>query len=129
MSKTEKARLVKMIEEILNKEIPGTPRIGGRVTYVPLPGTGSKARHILSPRAQQVFSLLKKLGKGTSTEIQKGLKVNRNVVAGAVHELKSKRAIKTERLFVAGGGEEREQVAAEVAPRKRTRRQRKAGAE
>lgn len=119
MSKSEKKRLIKQIEEILNTEIPGTPRIGGRVMYIPLPGTGSTARHILSPRAQQVFSFLKRLHQGgTSAQIQKGLKVNRNVVAGAVHELKVKRAIQSRRLQV-GSRQPREQVAAEVAPKKR----------
>lgn len=123
MGESEAKRLVRMIESMLNREIPGTPKIGGRVMYLPLPGTGSKARHVLSPRAQQVFSFLIKLGKpASSADLQKGLRVNRNVIAGAVHELKAKRALKRVQV---GGRREAVEVAAEAPPRKRGRGRRK----
>lgn len=121
MSKTMTERLkslVLQIEQILNTEIPGTGQIGARQTmYVPLPGTGSKARHILSPRAQQVFSYLMQHKDGVSSaDLMKDLRVNRNVIAGAVHELKAKGVMRSERRFLGPI-----ETAAEYAPRPRPR--------
>jgi DNA segregation ATPase FtsK/SpoIIIE-like protein len=111
MSRTEVRRLIKGIEELLNTEIPGTPRIGGRVMYVALPGTGSKSKDVLSPRAQQVMAFLARNRKASSQALQKALKVNRNVIAGAVHELKQAKFVRSERF-------EPDQVAAESRPRR-----------
>lgn len=129
--------LVKRIEEILNAEIslgprprlaaqasqPPNPAGGSRTMYVPLPGTGSRFK--LSPRAQQVYSFLTRNRKASPGALQAGLKVNRNVIAGAVHELKRKHAIRVER---SASTRQPVATAAEYAParrskpRKRTRR-------
>ena len=86
-------RIIQGIEELLNKEIPGTPQLkmttrGGRVMYVALPGSGRKSKNVLSRRAQQVLGAINRQRRATAGALQKTLDVNRNVIAGAVHELK-----------------------------------------
>lgn len=97
-------RIIKAIESVLNSEIPGTPRISqmrqtpdglaGRVMYVALPGSGNKSKNVLSRRAQQVLASINRQRKATSAAIQEALDVNRNVIAGAIHELKQARFVK-----------------------------------
>jgi hypothetical protein len=97
-------RIIQAIESVLNAEIPGTPRISqvrrtsagltGRVMYVALPGSGRKSKNVLSRRAQQVLATINRLRKATSAAIQEALEVNRNVIAGAVHELKQAKFVK-----------------------------------
>lgn len=90
-------RLGEQVEALVNAPIPGTGRMplqGARVLYMTLPGTKAdriykKARAAkLSARATEVLAFLVKQQKASSAALQKGLKVNRNVIAGAVHELK-----------------------------------------
>ena len=141
MERSDVKALVRKIEELLNTEVtilPGrakrrepeaasgdehdpNPPIGGRIMYVPLPGTGRRFQ--LSPRAQQVFSFLTRNRKASPKALQVALKVNRNVIAGAVHELKAKHAIRTE--SVGPSGRRLVETAAEHAPRKRRKRSRR----
>lgn len=91
-------RLLAQLETLLNTEIPNTPRIsgraiGGRVMYVPLPGK-KRIRTELSKRAAQVLDLIERNHAATSAQIQATLHVNRNVVAGAIHELKQFKLVK-----------------------------------
>jgi DNA segregation ATPase FtsK/SpoIIIE-like protein len=116
MSKTTARRLMKRIEEFLNAEIPGTPRIGGRVHYVALPVAGTEAE--LSPRAEQVMKFLRRRQRATSAALQSALRVNRNVIAGAVHELKQAGLLKSESIDGFSGGRHME-VAHEAPPRRR----------
>lgn len=74
-------------EKVMNRPIPGT---GARVMYVAIPGKG-KNREELTARAQEVLGFLNQAGnrhRATAADLVKGLKVNRNVIAGAIHELK-----------------------------------------
>ncbi len=98
-------KIVRGIEELLNAEIPGTPRISqvrlskggaisGRVMYVALPGSGNKSKNVLSRRAQQVLAAINRQRKATSAALQESLDVNRNVIAGAIHELKQAKFVK-----------------------------------
>lgn len=80
-------KILAAVETALNAEIPGTPRIGGRVLYVALPGN-KKNREALSRRGSQLYAFLVKHKNATSAALQAGLKVNRNVIAGAMHELR-----------------------------------------
>jgi hypothetical protein len=98
MKRTDIDRIVKAIEASLNAEIPGTPRItgrvvGGRVMYVALPGKG-KNREALSRRAGQVLAAIARKKEATSKALQGALRVNRNVIAGAIHELKQAKLVK-----------------------------------
>jgi hypothetical protein len=89
-----------MIEKVLNEPIPGTPNISGlrrnadglqlqgRVMYVALPGSKRKSQNVLSRRAQQVLGQVNRTGRATAAALMDALEVNRNVIAGAVHELK-----------------------------------------
>lgn len=97
------ADLAKQIASLLTTEIPGTPHIGvpgpfsrmGRVQYRRMRGSVKD----LSRRAQQVVAALDKHGgRGTSADLQKWLKVNRNVIAGALHELRQAELITAERV-------------------------------
>lgn len=100
MSKSERATVISEIRSLLerlgNTEIPGTPKFGGRVTYVPLPGSSVKARNILSPRARQVYRTIRKQKRATSRDLQRALRVNRNVIAGALAEMRAASMIKSE---------------------------------
>lgn len=105
MSKVERQKLsmisqirglLDRVERIGNAEIPGTPRIGGRVSYVPLPGSTVKARNILSPRALQVYRAIAKQKRATSRDLQKAMRVNRNVIAGALAEMRAAGLVKSE---------------------------------
>jgi hypothetical protein len=81
-------------ERTMNKPIPGT---GGRVMYIALPGRG-KNRKELSARADEVLTFLTSHKNTTSAALQKGLKVNRNVIAGAIHELKQSGFVQSQRI-------------------------------
>lgn len=91
--------VIERLEALLNREIPHTPRItgsrmiGGRVMYVPLPGS-QRSRAALSKRAAEVLAIIQQNHAATSGQIQATLHVNRNVVAGAIHELKQFRLVK-----------------------------------
>jgi hypothetical protein len=88
LDRTTQRRIIDAIEQVLNAEIPGTPRIGGRVRYVALPGKG-RNRANLSRRANQAYQVIaRRKGGATTKAIQSALRVTRNSVAGAVHELK-----------------------------------------
>lgn len=98
--------LLRRLEQLLNAPIPGTPTIGGRVRYVPLPGRGRNRAH-LTARAAQVFEYLQRKGGETAAGLAAGLKVNRNVIAGAMHELRKARLVRSEPFEgqrVRGGG-------------------------
>ena len=122
MAKPDIKTLLRRIEELLNREfrlIPSSvrepfrgpnPAGGGRMAYVPVPGTGSKLE--LSPRAAQVYHFIKRNRKASARALQGALKVNRNVIAGAIHELKSKGVVRAEPF-------EPVKSAAGYAPRKR----------
>ncbi len=120
---------VHKLEVMLNTDIPGTPKmslragaqgggVGGRVMYVALPGTGSKSKNALSPRAKQVLGQINRQRRATAAALQEALEVNRNVIAGAVHELKQAGLVGTEALAAAGAGRMTE-AAAEPRPRQR----------
>lgn len=106
MDRKDIRRIVQAIEQVLNQEIPGTPRLTGRhqatggrrVLYVALGGS-AKAREALSQRAGQVHTFLARKRKATAAAIMSALRVNRNVVAGAVHELKKAKLIRSEEMF------------------------------
>jgi hypothetical protein len=89
MSKTQIKNLAKRIEEFLNAEIPGTT--GPRVVYVAVPGSGTAD---LPRRARQVLAYLRKHQRSSSKALQAGLRVNRNVIAGALHSLRQAHAIR-----------------------------------
>lgn len=63
--------------------------------YVAMPGRG-KNRKELTARATEVLDFLTSHKNATSAVLQKGLKVNRNVIAGAIHELKQAGFVKSE---------------------------------
>ncbi len=92
-------QIIRSIEAVLNQQIPGTPRVSHRVLYVALPGGGSKSRNALSSRAKQVLGILNRRRKVTSAALQQALKVNRNVIAGAIHELRQARFVDSEPLM------------------------------
>lgn len=114
MQRSDVKRILKSIEQMLNANIPGTPSMamGGRVLYVALPGSGTKSRNVLSPRAQEVLVAIGRQRKATSAALQKSLKVNRNVIAGAIHELKRAKFVQ---VVPAGGPME---SAGEYRPRR-----------
>ncbi len=92
--------LAARIEEVINKEIPHTPRISGRrrkarVLYVALPGRG-KAKTQLTARTLQVWEYLQAHQHQSAIAMQANLQVNRNVIAGAIHELKKAGLVKVE---------------------------------
>lgn len=92
MSQRQIRSVLRSVERALNTAIPGT---GPRVRYVVLPGRGIHRRK-LNARAREVLKAIRKQRGATSAELQAFLKVNRNVVAGAVHRLRQARAIKSE---------------------------------
>lgn len=92
MSQKQIRSVVRAVERALNTEIPG---LGPRVRYVVLPGRGIHRRK-LNRRAREVLRAIRAQRGATSAELQRLLKVNRNVVAGAVHRLRQARAIKSE---------------------------------
>lgn len=61
--------------------------------YVPLPGS-QRSRAALSVRAAEVLKAIERNHAVTSAQIQTTLNVNRNVVAGAIHELKQFKLVK-----------------------------------
>lgn len=90
-------KLGEQVEAMVNAPIPGTGRMpfqGARVIYMTMPGTKKdliykRARRAnLSARATEVLNYLIKQREASSAALQAGLKVNRNVIAGAIHELK-----------------------------------------
>lgn len=89
----EVTRALRGTERTINKPIPGTGT--GRVLYVAMPGRG-RNRAEVSARAAQVMEFIAKHKNATSAAIQAQLKVNRNVVAGAVHELKRAKLVRSE---------------------------------
>lgn len=102
-------KFVEGIEKVLNEPIPGTPNISGvrrnaagnfqgRVMYVALPGSKRKSQNVLSRRAQQVMGQINRTGRTTAAALMDALEVNRNVIAGAVHELKQAGFLATEAL-------------------------------
>jgi hypothetical protein len=131
IERTLQQRIIQAIESVLNTEIPGTPRISGlkvaqgedgrpmltsgRVMYVALPGSGNKSRNVLSHRAQQVLAVINRKQRATSKALQAALNVNRNVIAGAVHELKQLKLVRTEPVLVGGQAFD---VAHEFQPRR-----------
>lgn len=92
MIRVEVRKALRGVERTMNRPIPGTG--AGRVMYVAVPGRG-KNRKELTARASEVLSFLNKKHKATSAALQKGLKVNRNVIAGAIHELKEAGFVKS----------------------------------
>lgn len=126
LSRAEIKNLVRRIEQLLNTDIPGTPRIGGRVMYVALPGSGSKSKNALSPRAKQVLAYLNRNRRGTAKALQAALRVNRNVIAGAMHELKQAGFVRSEAFAGVPGdvGRARIETAAGYAPRAKRRAKR-----
>lgn len=123
IERTMRQRLIQAIEQVLNADIPGTPKISqlrlsqgklsGRVMYVALPGSGNKSKNVLSHRAQQVLGTINRQRKATSAVIQDALDVNRNVIAGAIHELKQAKFVKA----VPVGGPAAFETANEFRPR------------
>lgn len=96
------SRMARGFERMMNTEIPGTPRISGRrrsarVLYVALPGRG-KAKTNLTKRTSEVWKFVRKQGKTSALALQESLEVNRNVIAGAIHELKQAGLIKVEQV-------------------------------
>ena len=87
--------ILKAIEAALLADV-STPAVTfGRVQYRRLRGSVKG----LSDRAQQVIAALDKHeGVGTSKDLQAWLKVNRNVIAGALHELRQAHLIRSEEL-------------------------------
>lgn len=101
-------RMLRRAEQIMNTEIPGT---GSRVLYVAMPGRG-KTRKAISSRATEVLTYLRKQRKATAADLMKALDVNRNVIAGAVYELRQAGLIKSQATGVlvesaAGSGRKR----------------------
>lgn len=99
------ADLARQIMKILETEVPYTPKVGkplrtqamaaGRVEYVRLRGSIKD----LSARASQLIQALDKhKGVGTASDMMGWLKVNRNVIAGALHELKQAGLIRSKRI-------------------------------
>lgn len=85
MIQVEVRKALRSFERTMNRPIPGTGT--GRVMYVAVPGRG-RNRKELTARAQEVLDFIATHKNATSAALQKGLKVNRNVIAGAIHELK-----------------------------------------
>lgn len=94
MIQTEVRKTLRGVERTMNRSIPGT---GGRVMYVAVPGRGRNRRE-LSARAQEVLTFLTHHKNATSRALQEGLRVNRNVIAGAIHELKQAGFVQSEPL-------------------------------
>lgn len=122
---------VHKLEILLNTDIPGTPKMSlragakgggfqGRVMYVALPGTGSKNKNVVSPRAKQVLGQIARSKRATAAALQEALDVNRNVIAGAIHELKQAGLVAAQAVADGGGNfRATEQVAAGARPRRR----------
>lgn len=91
MSQKHVTRILKSVERALNQEIPGT---GARTRYVVLPGRGIHRRK-LNRRAKQVLATLKRHHGATSAELQTLLKVNRNVISGAIWRLRQARVVRS----------------------------------
>lgn len=68
--------------------------IGPQVRY----RVGAKHPRDLSPRAEQVFDAIAARSRegATAAQLMQKLKVNRNVIAGAMHELRKVGAVRTE---------------------------------
>lgn len=117
MAKREVQKMLRALEKMLAKEgrSAGRPArqgtIGGRVMYVAQAGS-KRAREALSARAAEVLGAVEKASKATSADLQRRLKVNRNVIAGAVHELKQAALLRSEGI----GNGAIVQSAAEAAP-------------
>lgn len=80
-----------------SEPVTEAPHRPGRaqVAYVALRG---KAEKELSPRARQVHALMRKHRKMTAADLRDGLHVNRNVIAGALHELRRTHLVKSEQI-------------------------------
>ncbi len=97
--KTEIPVMAQRIEGYLNAEMPFPRMTTRQVLYVRIPGSGTakgQRRHV-TPRAAQVLAYLQKKKKATAAELQKHLGINRNVVSGAIFELRRKRLVRSER--------------------------------
>lgn len=93
---------VAQVERVLNEPVPSrgpqsagersaapAMRGGGRVIYVARVKTAKVAA-----RAQQMLDAInRKGGRATAPEVMAAMSVNRNVIAGAVHELKQAGAV------------------------------------
>lgn len=93
MSKRRLAVLSKQIEQVLNANLTGSG--SPRTIYVIVPGRGVHRRKA-TRRAKQVLAYIAKHSKATSADLQKALDVNRNVISGAVFELRKLGLIKSE---------------------------------
>jgi predicted HTH transcriptional regulator len=93
MIRVEVRKALRQTERTMNQPIKGTGT--GRVLYVAIPGRGHN-RVELTTRARQVLVFLARHQKVTSDAIQAQLRVNRNVVAGAIHELKQAKLVRSE---------------------------------
>lgn len=94
---TKARKVLNKLEAILNAEIPGTPRLGGRVTYVAIPGRGANRKR-LTRRAAQVLAYVEKRRKATAADIMRAVRINRNALAGATHRLRSLGLLRSQRL-------------------------------
>jgi hypothetical protein len=120
MAKRDMQKMLRALEQMIAKEGRPAARparqatIGGRVMYVALAGS-KRAREALSARAAEVLGAVEKARQATSADLQRLLKVNRNVIAGAVHELKQAALLRSEMI---GGGAVMQSAAeaAEAAP-------------
>lgn len=88
-----KQQLVKQIEELILASDAGHSAVRREVIYVAL--RPAKRRVKLSRRAIQVLRAVRKTRQATSHALQVALNVNRNVIAGAVHELKQAGVLKS----------------------------------
>lgn len=96
VTKKDLQDMVAKIEALMNTPIPGTPKMPGRVLYVAIPGSNKKSRNVLSRRATQVLIQIERKRRVSSKALQEALHVNRNVIAGAIHELKQAGFVKSE---------------------------------
>lgn len=129
--------LARKIAKTLNTDIPHTPQVraagrmrslgkriaqGSRVAYAIVKGVKPDS---VSERAMQVADYLAGRKMASSADIQRGLNVNRNVIAGAVHELKKSgyvRSVAERRAYESAGeyqGRERRSLAHDRPKRKR----------
>lgn len=72
------------------------PPIPGRVFYTAVTNGSKRAVAALTPRAKQVYDYITKHRQPTAASLQTALKVNRNVIAGALHLLRQSKLVKSE---------------------------------
>lgn len=94
MSQKQIRKFTKNLERALNRPIDGT---GARVLYVALPGRGLHRREV-TRRATQVLEYLERYKAASARELQRALKVNRNVISGAVFELRTAKLIRSQAI-------------------------------